>query len=164
MSVLALAHRVIEFLPVLARFAILMALIVVIPRFSRRVSLPEAVGLLLSGVVLGPHMLDVFPREHPVADFFSELGMLLLMFLAGLEIDLTLFRQKIFRSIVFGADHDCDPVAAGDAGGSLARLRPAAGHRRGIAARVAHAARTDYRGQTRCEPSRARRRHVSVPR
>ena len=67
MSVLALAHRVIEFLPVLARFAILMALIVVIPRFSRRVSLPEAVGLLLSGVVLGPHMLDVFPREHPVA-------------------------------------------------------------------------------------------------
>jgi Kef-type K+ transport system membrane component KefB len=113
MSVLDLVHRVIEFLPVLARFAILMALIVVVPRFSRRVRLPEAVGLLLSGVVLGPHMLDVFPREHPVADFFSELGMLLLMFLAGLEIDLTLFRQKIFRSIVFGVTTTAIPLLLG---------------------------------------------------
>jgi hypothetical protein len=74
-----------------------MALIIGIPRLSRRVRLPEAVGLPLSGVVLGPHVLDVFPREHPVVAFFSELGMLLLMFFAGLEIDLTLFREKKFR-------------------------------------------------------------------
>ena len=90
-----------------------MALIVIIPRLSRRVRLPEAVGLLLSGVVLGPHMLDVFPREHPIAQFFSELGMLLLMFFAGLDMNLTLFRQKIFRSIVFGVTTTSIPLLLG---------------------------------------------------
>ena len=113
MSVLEVVQRVIEFLPVLARFAIFMVLIAIIPRLSRRVRLPEAVGLLLSGVVLGPHMLDVFPRQHPVAEFFSDLGMLLLMFLAGLKIDLTLFRQKIFRSIAFGVTTTSIPLLLG---------------------------------------------------
>jgi hypothetical protein len=74
-----------------------MALVIGNPRLSRRVRLPEAVGLPLSGVVLGPHVLDVFPREHPVVALFSELGRLLLMFFAGLEINVTLFRQKKFR-------------------------------------------------------------------
>src|SRR5450432_3922382 len=101
MSVVDLLHKAIEFLPVLARFAVMMAIIVIVPRLSRRIRLPDAVGLLLSGVLLGPHVLDVFPREHPVAEFFSELGMLLLMFFAGLEINLALFREKIFRSIIF---------------------------------------------------------------
>lgn len=113
MSVVEFLHRVVALLPVLARFAILMALIVIVPRLSRRVRLPEAVGLLLSGVVLGPHMLDVFPRQHPVAEFFSELGMLLLMFFAGLEINLTLFREKIGRSIVFGVVTTLIPLLLG---------------------------------------------------
>lgn len=92
----------IELLPSLAKFAFGMTLIIVIPRLSRRVRLPEAVGLLLSGVIFGPHVLDVFPREHPVGEFFAELGMLLLMFFAGLEINLELFRQQITRSVLFG--------------------------------------------------------------
>jgi len=87
-----------------------MALIVLVPRLSRRLRLPEPVGLLLSGVLLGPHMLDVFPPEHPVAEFFSELGMLLLMFFAGLEINLALFREKIFRSIAFGVATTAIPL------------------------------------------------------
>jgi len=113
MSVVEFLHRVIGTPPVLARFATLMALIVIVPRLSRRVRLPEAVGLLLSGVVLGPHMLDVFPREHPVAQFLAELGMLLLMFFAGLEINLKLFREKISRSIVFGLATTLLPLLLG---------------------------------------------------
>jgi Kef-type K+ transport system membrane component KefB len=113
MSIVETLHRAVEALPVLARFAILMALIVVIPQFSRRIRLPGAVGLLLSGVLLGPHMLDVFPPQHPVSQFLSELGMLLLMFFAGLEINLPLFRQKIFRSIVFGVTTTSIPLLLG---------------------------------------------------
>ncbi|HEY3179189.1 MAG TPA: cation:proton antiporter [Casimicrobiaceae bacterium] len=113
MSVLEYLHRAVEFLPNLAKFAIGMVLIISIPRLSRRVRLPEAVGLLLSGVVFGPHVLDVFPKDHPIAQFFAELGMLLLMFFAGLEIDLTLFRQQIFRSIVFGVATTTLPLLLG---------------------------------------------------
>jgi Kef-type K+ transport system membrane component KefB len=113
MPFVEIVHRAIDDLPVLARFAILMALIVIIPQFSRRIRLPGAVGLLLSGVVLGPHVLDVFPPEHPVSRFFSELGMLLLMFFAGMEIDLPLFREKIVRSIVFGIVTTSTPLLLG---------------------------------------------------
>ena len=113
MSGLEFLHKAIALLPVLARFAVLLALIVTIPRLSRRIRLPEAVGLLLSGVLLGPHVLDVFPREHPVAEFFSELGMLLLMFFTGLEINLTLFRQRVFRSIMFGVATTSIPLLLG---------------------------------------------------
>jgi Kef-type K+ transport system membrane component KefB len=103
----------IELLPVLAKFAVGMALIVVVPRLARRVRLPEAVGLLLAGVVFGPYVLDVFPRDHPVADFFAELGMLLLMFFAGLEINLALFRQQIRRSLAFGVATTFLPLLLG---------------------------------------------------
>jgi hypothetical protein len=35
-------------------------------------------GLLLFGVILGPHVLELFGDNHPVANFFAELGKLLL--------------------------------------------------------------------------------------
>ena len=113
MTLLESFHRLVASLPIMAKFAVFMALVVIMPRLSRRIRLPEAVGLLVSGVVLGPHMLDVFPRQHPVADFFSELGVLLLMFFAGLEINLTLFREKISRSIVFGVLTTLFPLLLG---------------------------------------------------
>ena len=113
MGIVEIVHRAIEALPALARFAILIGVVVIVPELARRIRLPAAVGLLLSGVVLGPHMLDVIPPQHPVAEFFSELGMLLLMFFAGLEINLTLFREKLFRSIVFGVITTTIPLLLG---------------------------------------------------
>jgi len=89
-------------LPVLVKFAIAMAVIVVVPTLSRRYRLPGVVGLLLSGVVLGPHVLGMFGENHPIADFFAELGKLLLMFFAGLEINVELFRQARTKAVIFG--------------------------------------------------------------
>ena len=51
-----------------------MAIIVGIPPLSRRARLPAVVGLRLSGVVLGPHVLGFFGEHSPIADFFAELG------------------------------------------------------------------------------------------
>ncbi len=89
-------------LPPLAKFALGMALIFGVPPLARRVRLPEVVGLLLSGVVIGPHVLGIFGEKRPIADFMAQLGQLLLMFFAGLEIDLTRFRQAQGRSMLFG--------------------------------------------------------------
>lgn len=113
MSFIEYLHKALEVLPILAKFALCMMLLVIIPRLSRRVGLPEAVGLLLSGVLFGPHVLDIFPQQHPVLQFFAEVGMLLLMFFAGLEIDLTLFRQKIVRSLCFGVVTTSLPLLLG---------------------------------------------------
>src|SRR5437879_340558 len=74
-------------LPALTRFAIALAVFLFVPRLCQRIRLPSAVGLLTAGVLLGPSALAVTPRNPPVAAFFSEIGTLLLMFFAGLEID-----------------------------------------------------------------------------
>ncbi|MGH7195100.1 MAG: cation:proton antiporter, partial [Candidatus Saccharimonadales bacterium] len=85
-------------LPDLAKFAIVVAAIVGVPRLAHRIRLPAMVGLLVFGVALGPHALGFFGENRPVADFFAELGKLLLMFSAGLEIDMALFRRAENRA------------------------------------------------------------------
>jgi Kef-type K+ transport system membrane component KefB len=65
-------------LPVLAKFAVFMIIIVGIPPLARRARLPAVVGYLLSGVVIGPHVLGLDGDHRPVAEFAAELGKLML--------------------------------------------------------------------------------------
>jgi Kef-type K+ transport system membrane component KefB len=104
-------------LPNLAKFGLGMALIVGIPPLCRRAGLPAVVGLLLSGVIIGPHGLGFFGEKRPIADFFADLGKLLLMFFAGLEIDLAHFRAAQTRSIIFGLVTTGFPLLLGTAVG-----------------------------------------------
>src|SRR3954464_6874034 len=89
-------------LPTLARFAIALMVFLTVPALCRRVRLPAVVGLLAAGVLLGPSGLHVAPKNPEVANFFADVGKLLLMFFAGLEIDLEQFRRVRNRSVAFG--------------------------------------------------------------
>ena len=100
-------------LPPLAKFALGMVIIFGVPALSRRARVPGVVGLLLSGVVVGPHVLGIFGENRPIADFMADLGRLLLMFVAGLEIDLTQFRQTRTRSMGFGLVTTAIPLLLG---------------------------------------------------
>jgi Kef-type K+ transport system membrane component KefB len=100
-------------LPVLAKFAVGMVMLVIIPRLSRRLHLPVPVGLLLCGVLVGPYVLDIFGKVRPIADFLAELGKLLLMFFAGLEINLEQFRRARHRSIALGIATTAIPLLLG---------------------------------------------------
>ena len=51
----------------LARFAVALAAILLMPPLSRRVKLPPVVGLLVAGIILGPFVLDIFGKERPIA-------------------------------------------------------------------------------------------------
>jgi Kef-type K+ transport system membrane component KefB len=104
-------------LPVLAKFALGMVMIVAIPRLCRRLHVPGAVGLLIGGVTIGPYVLGFFSTDRPIADFMAELGKLLLMFFAGLEIDLALFRRARNRPIAFGIATTALPLVLGTAVG-----------------------------------------------
>src|SRR6516165_9827218 len=102
-------------LPNLAKFAIVMAIIAAAPTLTRRARLPELVGLLACGILLGPYVLAVAPMNHPIVQFFGDLGRLLLMFAAGLEIDLSLFRKAQTRSVIFGLITTIVPQVLGTA-------------------------------------------------
>jgi Kef-type K+ transport system membrane component KefB len=107
-------------LPLLIRFALVLAILLLIPPLCRRLRIPPAVGLLLAGVALGPSGLRTLPQAAPVAEFFAEVGKLLLMFFAGLEIDLSQFRRTGGRSLAFGLLTFSIPLAVGAGVGLLA--------------------------------------------
>jgi Kef-type K+ transport system membrane component KefB len=110
----------IEHLSLLVRFAIVMAIFLFIPLLCRRIRMPPGVGLLFAGVALGPSGLGTVPEAAPVAGFFAEIGKLLLMFFAGLEIDLSQFERIGKRSMLFGSLTFSLPFATGVAVGLLA--------------------------------------------
>jgi Kef-type K+ transport system membrane component KefB len=96
---------ILEFLrqiPPLARFAIALMVFLTMPAFCRRIRLPGVVGLLAAGVALGPSVMNIAPKNGEVAHFFAEIGKLLLMFFAGLEIDIAQFQRVRNRSAGFG--------------------------------------------------------------
>jgi Kef-type K+ transport system membrane component KefB len=107
-------------LPLLVRFAIVMAIFLFVPPLCGRARIPPGVGLLLAGVALGPSGLGTLPNAAPVAEFFAEIGKLLLMFFAGLEIDLSQFRRTGKRSLIFGALTFSTPFVTGLGVGLLA--------------------------------------------
>jgi len=100
-------------LPLLVKFAIALGLIVVVPQLCRRLHVPPVVGLLLSGVLVGPYGLEIIGKTRPIADFLGELGKIMLMFMAGLEIDLNLFKRVQKRSITFGVITTSIPLVLG---------------------------------------------------
>ncbi|MCU0547741.1 MAG: cation:proton antiporter [Leptolyngbya sp. Prado105] len=83
-------------------FVILLAVILVVPILFERLRLPGLVGLLAAGVALGPNGLGVFQSESETMNLLSDIGLVYLMFVAGLEIDLEQFTQTRNRSIGFG--------------------------------------------------------------
>jgi Kef-type K+ transport system membrane component KefB/nucleotide-binding universal stress UspA family protein len=84
-------------------FAILLVVILVVPILFERLRLPAIVGLVFSGVVLGSSGWNLFNPESPIINLLSDIGLVYLMFVAGLEVDIDRFRQRKKRSLGFGS-------------------------------------------------------------
>lgn len=71
----------------------------------RKMGLPSVVGQLVAGVIVGPAVLNwVKPTNH--IEFLAEIGVMTLMFIAGLESDLRLLKRYLVPAIsvaFFGA-------------------------------------------------------------
>ncbi len=106
-------------LPLLARFAFALTVLLTVPALCKRIHLPAVVGLLAAGVLFGPYGLQVGPKHNEVAEYFAEVGKLLLMFFAGLEIDVQQFQRTRNRSLVFGLATFSLPLIAGFAVGMV---------------------------------------------
>lgn len=91
--------------PVLV-FSILLFIILLSPIVLRKVKIPGIIGLILSGVLIGPHGLGLIGTRAMEAEgsikLFSTIGLLYIMFMAGLELDLRQFRRYFQKSLGFG--------------------------------------------------------------
>lgn len=82
-------------------FLIVISVILLAPMLSRLIHLPDIIGLIVGGVVIGPHGLGLLEREGAV-ELLATVGLIYLMFSAGAEIDLTQFKRVRNRSLFFG--------------------------------------------------------------
>ncbi|MBU1247201.1 MAG: cation:proton antiporter, partial [Proteobacteria bacterium] len=64
-----------------------------LPGVGRIFRIPEPVTMILFGVFLGKSVLNLHMGEHWLP-FLAELGFLMLMFQAGMEIDFSLLRGQ----------------------------------------------------------------------
>ena len=69
-------------------FALLVGISAAVPPLVRRIGLPDLVGLLLAGVLIGPHALQWVETDSETVRLLSDLGAVYLLFTMGLEIDL----------------------------------------------------------------------------
>ena len=65
---------------------------VLLGQLFARFNMPAVIGQLLSGILLGPAILNLV-KPNEIVSLFSEFGVILLMFLAGLESDLDLLKK-----------------------------------------------------------------------
>ena len=72
--------------PVLIFFTVLVILVLA-PLIFKKIKVPHIVGIILAGVVVGPYGFHLLDRDSSF-QIFGQVGLLYLMFLAGLEIDL----------------------------------------------------------------------------
>lgn len=91
-----------EHLTLLTRFALAMAMVLLLPKLMERLRLPGVLGFILAGIILGPSMLGTIEAEGPVIILLAEVGKLLFMFFVGFEIDLDEFKKTRNRSLSFG--------------------------------------------------------------
>ena len=66
----------------------MVAISAAVPPLIRRLGLPDLVGLLAAGVVVGPHALNWVDSSSETVRLLSDLGAVYLLFTMGLEIDL----------------------------------------------------------------------------
>lgn len=82
-------------------FLLIMAMILITPLLSERVRLPGIVGIIIGGMLIGPHGFGLVEDSDRI-QFLATIGLVYLMFSAGLEVDMPQFIRVRSRALLFG--------------------------------------------------------------
>ncbi|MBV8782743.1 MAG: cation:proton antiporter [Gammaproteobacteria bacterium] len=127
----------------LAQLMVLLIVARALGELLERLGQPPVIGQLLAGVLLGPSLLGALaptvsgalfparPAQQAMLDAVSQLGILLLLLLTGMETDLSVFRRARAAALSISMTGILIPLAAGVALGFVlpASLLPAPGAR-----------------------------------
>ena len=86
--------------PVLV-FSVILLIILVSPILFRRLKIPGIIVLIISGIIVGPYGVGLL-EQNAAIDLFSKIGLLYIMFIAGLELDMNQFKVNRNKSFLFG--------------------------------------------------------------
>lgn len=82
-------------------FFIVLVIILLAPLLLNKIKIPHIIGMIVAGIIVGPHGFNILANDDSF-EIFGQVGLLYLMFLAGLEIDMYHLKLNLRRGIVFG--------------------------------------------------------------
>jgi Kef-type K+ transport system membrane component KefB len=94
-------------------FLVLFLVVLIGPPLLERARLPGIVGLLIGGYLIGPNGLGAIGAGNTTIPELGQVGLLYLMFVAGVELDLALLRVHRRAVLSFGAITFTIPMALG---------------------------------------------------
>lgn len=83
------------------QLTLVVAAVLVMRLLFDKIQLPGLIGLLVAGMVLGPGGMEVLPRA-PFIDLLGSVGLIFIMFMAGVELDLDTVRHNREQTVIFG--------------------------------------------------------------
>lgn len=83
----------------IATLASLLLATQVVAHLCRRVEIPEVIGQILVGIIVGPALLNWVHLDGMMNEF-QEIGVIILMFIAGLESDLSLLKKYLRPAVI----------------------------------------------------------------
>lgn len=95
-----------------AVFLLILAIMLIAPLLFERLRLPGIVGLILAGVIVGPEGLGLLERGSNII-LLGTIGLLFLMFMAGLETSLDDLKNNGDKAIIFGMATFLAPMILG---------------------------------------------------
>jgi Kef-type K+ transport system membrane component KefB/nucleotide-binding universal stress UspA family protein len=93
-------------------FSVILFIILLSPVLLRKLRIPGIIGLIISGVIIGPFGFNIIAKSEAI-ELFSLIGLLYIMFIAGLELDLNDFKVNRNKSLVFGIFTFAIPLSFG---------------------------------------------------
>lgn len=84
-----------------AIFLMVLVMILITPVLLRRFGIPHIVGMILAGILVGPYGVNLLARDASF-EIFGQVGILYLMFLAGVEIDIPGLKLNWRQGVRFG--------------------------------------------------------------
>ncbi len=97
-------------------FSLVLFIILFAPIIFNKIRVPHIIGLILAGVLVGPYGLNLLSRDASIV-LFGTVGLLYILFLAGLEIDLTEFAKNRNKILFFGLTTFLFPLTVGTVAG-----------------------------------------------
>ncbi len=94
-------------------FLVVFAVLLLGPVLFRRAGIPGIIGLLVGGYAIGPHGLSLIGAGNSTLPDLGQLGLLYLMFVAGVELNLNLLRKHRRSAVTFGVLTFAIPFALG---------------------------------------------------
>lgn len=82
-------------------FFVVLLIILFAPIIMSKLRIPHIIGMVLAGVLVGQHGLNILDRDESF-ELFGRVGLYYIMFLAGLEMDMESVKKNSRQFIIFG--------------------------------------------------------------